>query len=426
MNENKMIKHQQLRFILSNFIAFTVIFSIFGIIIFSQMKLTLYSKTDADLMSFRHNIEQQGLPPLQRQSFGPPRGGPPGPAPFMPNPRITILTWNQKGEIVHFDDRTGYYGDIFSGLTLEESSKPVNIVIDGTYHFRTVTLSDPDPKNDIATIQLLINVDGEQNVLHLFQTLLIACSILFILLSLAASYVLSRKSMKPIIRAWNKQVEFVENASHELRTPLTIIQNKLELLLTTPYEKIMDKFEHIALTLSETRRLSKLTTDLLTLARADSSETQLVKQSFEIDSFVREVCEPYSELAKSQSKHLWVEPHAHTALEADKNRIHQLLVILLDNAIKYTGPNDSILVRTASDDHWLTMEISDTGIGISEEGRERIFSRFYREDKARSREKGGSGLGLSIAQWIVSSHRGTIQALHNQPKGTIIKIKLPR
>lgn len=426
MSENKIITRQKMTFVIYNFIAFTLIFSIFGLIIFSQMKLTLYSKTDVDLFSFKRNIEQQGLPPLQKRTYGPPDERQRGPMPFMPNPRITILTWNQHGELINTEGNIGYYGDIFSDLALVPSDPPTTIVIDGQYHFRSLTLPDPNPQDEIATIQLLVNVDGEQNVIHNFQTILIICSVLFILLSLAASFILSRQTMKPIIRSWNKQVEFVENASHELRTPLTIIQNKVELLLTTPYERIMDRFESIALVLSETRRLSKLTTDLLTLARADSSETQLVKQPLELDPFVQEVCEPYIELAQSQSKHLWVEAQSGATLQADKSRIHQLLVILLDNAIKYTGKNDSILVKTSSDDHFVHCEISDTGIGISEEGLQQIFDRFYREDKARSREKGGAGLGLSIAQWIVNSHHGTIKALHNQPKGTIIRIKLPK
>lgn len=423
MTEKKLIQRQQLTFMLYNFIAFTLIFSIFGLIIYSQMQFTLYSKTDNDLFAFKRSIEKEGLPPREARPMSPPGERPPVNMP--PNPRMTILTWSKNSELLNRDNRTGFYQDIFEGMTLQTSVEPINLVVGGMYHFRSITLNNPIPGGDIATIQLLVNVDGEQNVLHNFQTLLILCSVLFILLSLAASFILSRKTMKPIIRSWNKQIEFVENASHELRTPLTIIQNKLELLLTAPYEKIMDKFESIALMLSETRRLSKLTTDLLTLARADSSETQLVKQAFDLDSFIQSVCEPYQELAESQSKHLFVQTGSSRTIEADKSRMHQLLVILLDNAIKYTAENDSIIVKTAADEHKVTLEIRDTGMGISDEGQKQIFSRFYREDKARSREKGGAGLGLSIAQWIVTSHHGTIHASHNSPKGTIIKIKLP-
>ncbi|WP_312109035.1 sensor histidine kinase [Brevibacillus reuszeri] len=424
MTEKKLIRRQQLTFMIYNFIAFTLIFSIFGLIIFSQMKLTLYSKTDNDLYSFKSMIEKDGLPRMEKPRMGPPDERPPANMP--PNPRITILTWSKDNELLNRENRAGFFGDIFEGMSLQKSEIPTNIIINGMYHFRSITLPNPSPEDGIDTIQLLVNVDGEQNVLHNFQTLLIVCSVLFIFLSLAASFILSRKTMKPIIRSWNKQVEFVENASHELRTPLTIIQNKLELLLTAPYEKIMDKFEHIALTLSETRRLSKLTTDLLTLARADSSETQLVKQSFDLDPFIQGVCEPYMELAEAQAKHIFVQTNAHTTITADMNRLHQLLVILLDNAIKYTTETDSILIKTTADEQKVTLEISDTGIGISEEGLQHIFSRFYREDKARSRESGGAGLGLSIAEWIVTSHKGTIHAAHNTPKGTIIKIRLPK
>jgi two-component system, OmpR family, sensor histidine kinase CiaH len=225
--------------------------------------------------------------------------------------------------------------------------------------------------------------------------------------------------MKPIIHSWNKHAEFVENASHELRTPLTIIQNKLELMLTTPHEKI-------ALSLSETRRLSKLTTDLLTLARADSSETQLEKKAVHVDSFVKRVCSPYIEIAESQDKHFWLKLNCDSVMIADETRLHQLLVILLDNALKYTGEHDSIGVKTYEEDHKVILEISDTGIGIKEENIPYIFDRFYREDKARTRESGGIGLGLSIAQWIVSAHNGSIKVSANENKGTTFKIKLPK
>lgn len=231
--------------------------------------------------------------------------------------------------------------------------------------------------------------------------------------------------MKPIIHSWNKQAEFVENASHELRTPLTIIQNKLQLLLTEPQEKIINKFDHIALSLSETRRLSKLTSDLLTLARADSAETELVKTALHVDTFVENVCAPYIEIAESQEKHVWLNLNCKTTMEADEVRLHQLLIILLDNALKYTAEHGSIGVKTYLEDHKIVIEVTDTGIGIKEENIPYIFDRFYREDKARSRETGGIGLGLSIAQWIVTKHDGTIKVIRNQTKGTTFKVKLP-
>ena len=110
----------------------------------------------------------------------------------------------------------------------------------------------------------------------------------------------------------------------------------------------------------------------------------------------------------------------------DTNKIHQLLVILLDNAMKYTETGDTIQIRTTLKDNRCVLEVADTGIGISDEGINRIFERFYREDRARNRETGGSGLGLSIASMIVKAHNGTIRASHNTPKGTVFTIRLNR
>ena len=110
----------------------------------------------------------------------------------------------------------------------------------------------------------------------------------------------------------------------------------------------------------------------------------------------------------------------------DSNLIRQLMVILLDNANRYTNSGDSVIVKVSESKSETIIEVIDTGIGIGEEAIKHIFERFYREDKARSRETGGNGLGLSIAQSIVRKHKGTIEALHNSPKGAIFKIYLPK
>ena len=113
-------------------------------------------------------------------------------------------------------------------------------------------------------------------------------------------------------------------------------------------------------------------------------------------------------------------------IEIDSSKIYQLIIILLDNAIKYTEDGDIIEIRTELKENKCVIEVADTGIGVSDEGLKRIFERFYRENKDRNRETGGSGLGLSIANYIVTAHNGTIKASHNKPKGTVFTIKLPR
>lgn len=412
-----------------NLIAFTVIFSIFGVLIFSQVQRTVFSDTDQELLRFKEKLEsnqREMMSPFGEEKFTspPPEDRHRGDL----NPRIMMLSWNKDMEMINQDQISTLFYETYLGNyqpDVKTVDRITSITINDIYHFRYLLFEDTNENDEIAYIQLLINFDAEQNILDNFGKLLIISSTIFIVLSITASYLLSKKMMAPIIQSWNKQAEFVENASHELRTPLTIIQNKLELLLTVPQEKIMNKFENIALSLSETRRLSKLTSDLLTLARADSAETQLMKQPFELDPFVQKVCVPYIEIADSQDKHFWLNLQANTMIKADEVRLHQLLVILLDNALKYTLEQDSIGVRTYVEAQKVVLEVSDTGIGIKEENLENVFERFYREDKARSRDTGGTGLGLSIAQWIVQQHNGTISVSRNKQKGTIFTVKIP-
>lgn len=420
---------QQLKFMLLNLLAFTIIFTIFSIIVFSQVQNTLYSTTDEELMMFKEKMTtnlDSGLAPFStREGAVPPKGR----QKQNFNPRIMVVHWDKAGNILNQEEiGTLLYENYLQDYRLDKTNldEIKMTTINDLYHFRYILFEDANAQDDIAYTQLMVNVDAEQLIIANFEKLIIICAVIFIILSISASFILSRKMMKPIIQSWNKQAEFVENASHELRTPLTIIQNKLEMLLTAPHERIADKFENIALSLSETRRLSKLTSDLLTLARADSAETQLVKQAVQLDLFVERVCAPYREIAESQDKHFWLNLKCPVTIEADETRLHQLLVILLDNALKYTGDNDSIGVKTYTEDQKVVIEVSDTGVGINEENIQYIFDRFYREDKARSRESGGVGLGLSIAQWVVSMHHGTIKAIKNENKGTTFKVKLPK
>ncbi|WP_042352418.1 sensor histidine kinase [Bacillus massiliigorillae] len=422
---NDMLRKQQLTFMVSNFIAFTLIFMIFGLIIFSIVQSTLYSQADKELQAFQEKLESNFPDRIPKRDS-------PDDMPFLKgkqpmNPRIIALKWNDKGKIINQEQMGSLFYETYSeDISFDKSKLDVltNISIDDSYNYRSLLFKNKNETNTYT--QLLINVDSENSIIRNFEKILIICSMVAVLLSITASFILSRKSMKPIVNSWNRQLVFVENASHELRTPLTIIQNKLELLLTTPNEKIVDKFDNIALSLSETRRLSKLTTDLLTLARADSSETQIVKEKLDLDMFIKDVCTPYIEVAELQNKHLQIDLQSNVEISADKSRIHQLIIILLDNALKYTAENDTISIKTTAEEAKVMIQVSDTGMGISEEHRKHIFDRFYRADQARSREHGGVGLGLSIAQWIVGSHQGTIKVESTLEKGTTFTIKLPR
>ena len=157
---------------------------------------------------------------------------------------------------------------------------------------------------------------------------------------------------------------------------------------------------------------------------ADSNQLDIKRENKNIDELIKDVVIPYVEYAKMQNKELKVELNCNKEINIDINKITQLMVILLDNAIKYTKEGEKIEVKTHCKDGKCNIEALDTGIGISDEQKKHIFERFYRADKARTRETGGTGLGLAIAQTIVKAHGGTIRVYNNEPKGTKFVIKI--
>lgn len=422
MNEQKIIKKQLIKNMILNFVAFTIIFSILGLIIYWQVSSYLYQSADIELRddrNIRGIIRNYNTSDKQFQRDGR------NVLNDNVSPRIMYFIRDEEGNIL--DDgrlnKINSYDDVFFDKNNIEKIYPVKVL--GNYQYRAINYK-VDNNGETIYIQILINVDAENMIISNFTRVLILCIIIMIIISIIASYFLSKYTLKPILNSWQKQNEFVQNASHELRTPLTIIKTKLELLLEQPESKIIDKAEDINISLNETRRLTKLVKDLMLLARADSNQEVIEKEEVDLDKWISKTIEPYIEISNMQGKNMVLKLNYGKTIKIDINKIHQLFIIVLDNAIKYTEKNDNITVSTYEKDNKCVIEIIDTGIGISDESIEHIFERFYREDKARSRESGGSGLGLSIADYIVNLHGGTIKAEHNNTKGTKIIIKLPK
>lgn len=160
------------------------------------------------------------------------------------------------------------------------------------------------------------------------------------------------------------------------------------------------------------------------LTRNDANRAIINKEQFNLDDEIKSIISLYKETAKSQQKDFCIDLKYNGTITADLNKIKQLLVILLDNALKYTEKNDSIEVKTYKKDGKCFIEVNDTGIGISKKDKKHIFERFYRSEKSRNRENGGMGLGLSIAYGIVKIHKGTIKVEDNDKKGTKMVIRI--
>lgn len=424
MEEQRIVKRQLFKNMLYTFITFTVIFSVFDILIYNLISTSVYTSIDNEIMIAKEQVEAAGNEPDSQSSDKKTTT-----KKFYNslNPRLIYIVRDENGNITNKENIGRFYEDYITDITFDKEN--INQIyltsIDYIYFYRGINVQSVSAETgETKYIQILVNVDGEnQSVENVLRILLIA-TIIFIFISIIISFILSNKTLKPIIEAWNRQTEFVQNASHELRTPLTIIQAKQELLLQEPNKKIIDKSKDITVCIKETRRLSKLVKELMILARADSNKLDLEKEIFNLDSLIKEVSEPYIEMARLQHKNVTLNLNSVKDLNADKNKITELLIIILDNAIKYTGENDKIDIYTYNKEGKTFIEIADTGIGISKDAMKRIFERFYREDKARSRQTGGNGLGLAIAQTIVQAHNGSIKLVHNEPKGTKVVIKL--
>ena len=224
-----------------------------------------------------------------------------------------------------------------------------------------------------------------------------------------------------------RRKEFVANVSHELRTPLTNVRSYAETLRDAEGaipQETANNFLDIIIT--ETDRMTHIVQDLLTLSRLDSGNAELTLSRFSFADAIQSVCRANALEAKRHGHQLTCDSLEDLPLiVGDRSRLEQVMMNVLGNAIKYTPDGGHIRITAGSTQNQVWMEVCDDGIGIPEKDRDRIFDRFYRVDKARSRESGGTGLGLSIAREIVLRHRGTIRLVPHQGPGTTICLTLP-
>lgn len=224
-----------------------------------------------------------------------------------------------------------------------------------------------------------------------------------------------------------RRKEFVANVSHELRTPLTNVRSYAETLRDGGGDippDMANSFLDIIIT--ETDRMTHIVQDLLTLSRLDAGNAELVLSRFPFGEAIESVTRANALNAKQRGHELaYIPPESLPLIVGDRSRLEQVMMNVIGNAIKYTPDGGHIRITAGSTEDTVWMEVCDDGIGIPEQDRDRIFDRFYRVDKARSRESGGTGLGLSIAREIVLRHHGSLALAPHEGPGTTIRLTLP-
>ena len=219
--------------------------------------------------------------------------------------------------------------------------------------------------------------------------------------------------------AYRAQQRFVGDVSHELRTPLTVIKGNADLLAADP-DSSPERREALAQIRREADRLSRLVSDLLALARSETAET-FVGRSVQLDEVV---VEAFMEMRQLVGPRLSIGDLRAVTVQGERDRLLQLVLALVDNALRYTPAPGGVTVSLRSDGVEAVLQVDDEGIGIPAADLPRVFERFYRGDRARREDRSGSGLGLAIAKWIVERHGGTITIEPRSPRGTRVRVTL--
>ncbi|HXW57253.1 MAG TPA: heavy metal sensor histidine kinase [Candidatus Cybelea sp.] len=316
-------------------------------------------------------------------------------------------------------------------------------------------------------IEVAVSTEDFDHSLERFRAMLYALGPLFLLLAALGGYWLSRRALAPVDQitqaarsigaqdlsrrlrvprtsdelerladtlnemlgrleaAFQRVTQFTADASHELRTPVSVIRTNAEITLRKPRSEAEYR-EAFSRTLEESEKISRLIEQLLQLARADSGSSGLPMARTDLNQALENACREADVLA--EAKHLNFSrsiPENRLCVEGDSVSLERLFMILLDNAVKYTASGGQIDVRLVSDDGFAIAEVRDTGAGIAPADLTRVFDRFYRADRARSREAGGTGLGLAIGRWIAEAHGGEIRVQSEPAKGSTFQVRIP-
>ncbi len=399
-------------------LVFLLIFIIFTSIFYGYISYNLFDKID-DAMRLQAGSFQ----------FVNGRAQFPRPRPLF-DPRIFLLLRSTEGQIVNISpfriEENNYLAEIVPKTNIEEPEtreyeNHVYRIVAVPYRYENKLFNEEFVIREVIAISI---VDPEVGLLNNLLWIIIGGLIVGMVSIIVASYFLARRAMIPIQAAWEKQQQFVADASHELRSPITGIYSNAELMLRHPQLTIQEQSHRINTIMKESSRMTKLIASLLTLARSDADKAELQVAPVDFSEMVEMVAEHFKPLEELNKVSLTVQIKPAIELMADRERLHQLVVILLDNAFKYTSEGGKILLSCDKDDKSAILVVQDTGCGIAAEHLPHIFDRFFRGDKARSRDKGGTGLGLAIAKWIVEKHGGKI-AVESSGKGTTFQVSIP-
>lgn len=411
---------QKLRYhiIALSVILLALVYSISSLAIYGIVSRTVMQALDLELTVAAHQTMNTNRPKLN----------PPGVTTLIENAPSDYTVEGRVGE-----NETGLIADVKHAVENQKNAHgSLNISVGDRYYrvqyifLKTNETTSSQPFQPF--LSTFVEDTGELDVLSHLRRVLLLVGLFGLGGTSVAGFFLAGRMLRPIKSAWKRQLEFVSDASHELRTPLAVIQSNLGIVMEHTDETVINNLEWLNNIHGESRRLAKLVQNLLTLARSDSEKMPISQDELEMGDVIEHVHELYQTVCEIKGITLRIEAGEEVLVLGDGDRLHQLLVILLDNALKFTDPGGSITMQVARVKNRAVVSVIDTGQGIAHENLGRVFERFFTVDRSRSHETAetGTGLGLPIAKWIVNAHGGSIHIESaGLGQGATVRVELP-
>lgn len=412
---------------------------LFGVALYFSVQQVFLRSTQDYLTTQEHmrfeQWEHSGIPPC---SVSMPRGGfpfghdqtrPPG----SDDNNLMIACFDRNGALMDTSGG-GQYPAAFLSNSLAKAAwqanppgQPVTDAVNGGGSVGTIyrcaqVVSVGDSQ---MVLQVGTSIEGQESTLRLLLMLLFVVGAVTLVGAGLGGLFLAHRALEPTRRAFTQQQRFIADASHELRTPLTLLHADADVLLRGRKHLPEDDIALLEDIVSEVNHMATLTNRMLTLARLDADALHREHEVVHLDQVVRAVVQRVNAFAAQKDITIQVEHKDAPSVIGDPALLEQVVLALLDNAIKYNRNGGQVTVLTAIRDQQALVEVRDTGVGIAPEHLPHLGERFYRVDKARSREAGGTGLGLSIAHGIATTHGGTLTLTSIPDQGTTATLMLP-
>ncbi len=409
-----MIKTLKYKFVLINMILITTILGIIFITVYVSTQQRLVRDSMGTL---QHTImeDDHGEPP--KKEIIVPKKEPD----FMPIATF-VVNLDEKNNVINA------HGPLYDLSDQETLNQIVQICLASNKNVGTITLANSNLRYLRQSTETGTKIAfADRNIEKSTLSSLIMTSIFAGIGSLGVFFVISmflgKWALRPVEKAWEQQKQFVADASHELKTPLTVILANAGIVLSHRQSTVQDQAKWIEYIQTEAIRMNTLVDNLLFLAKTDDAKSNLILSRLNLSDTVYGALLPFESIIFEQEKNLDTNINPNLYVNGDENKLNQLLVILLDNAIKYSDERGTISVNlNETAEHKVVLSVSNTGAHIPQDQLEHIFDRFYRVDESRAREQGGYGLGLAIAEGIALTHNARIAVQSSEGSGTTFSV----